>query len=399
MSSSFVAKSIQQELDEFTEALQANLDDFTRRLKSERRASTPPPPPPLNHEDLFSPSSDDCASVGSPAVSVNDGHSFVSLDDAMFTQAKTDINRSQDQTKNKENNNNNNQNLFPAINSNNNDVCASHRKPAVRSYNLPDITFTGSILKSTLAKKRLSLPELITEGLLVNKFLDEFESHIKQTNLNIEDHWYGFLEISFKSVRDQYIDLYVWFKKRLYEGLPWENAKAIMKHQLGFESCNSKKTIEEALVGYEQGARERFDLFYNRFQSYVAASKALSLYPDRVLIHHFISNVRAEAHTFIKNCLHKQLELKARERTLPFSEKEYAIFSLGERDDVNILCRVSSSWEEFNTTIISANMRKLCLISHDTVSQVYPRRVHRAKLQARKGGVTEKTKNLHKSNS
>ncbi|GAA5810095.1 hypothetical protein MFLAVUS_003514 [Mucor flavus] len=402
MSSNPIERSIQQELDAYSEAFKASLDNFTKWLKSERRSSTPPPS--LNHEDPFSPSSDECASIGSPVLSGNDGHNIVSIDNVMFTQPKTDTHRSQDlyKTKDKENNNNN-QILFPAFNSNNNntdDAWTSHCNTTVRSYKLPEITFTGCILKSTLEKTQLRVPEIITEGLLVNKFLDEFESHIKQTNLNIEEHWYGLLEITFKGVRDRHIGLYVWFKKRLYEGLPWSSAKAIMKHQLGFESCNSKKTIKEALASYRQGVRESFDVFFNRFQSYVVACKALSLYPDHVLIYHFIFNVHTEVYNYIKECLHKQFELKARARTLPFPEEEYNSLSLGERDEINTLSRVPSSWEEFDTTIIFVNLRKLCLISQDAtkriVSQIYHRRVNREKKQERKGqshrGGTKKIK-------
>ncbi|GAA5803140.1 hypothetical protein HPULCUR_008615 [Helicostylum pulchrum] len=396
--SSQVFKFIDQETERCTSELQAALDDFTNWLKYGRKNITPPPlpsppPPQMNHEDPLSPSSDECASVGSPLVSGNDEYNIVGIDDIMFTELKqhTNIQSSQDlyKTKNKENNNNNQRLAFS--NKNTNDLWTSQCDTKVRSYKLPDIPFTGCIYKNTLSKtQQLSVPEMIDEGLLVYKFLDEFESHFSRTNLNIEDHWYGLLEILFKDVRNKHIELYVWFKKRLFEGLPWSAAKAIMKHQIGFESCFSKKKIKEALFTYyRQRPRESFKVFYDRFETYVTACKALSLYSDHVLIHHFISNVHADLYQYMEECLYKQLALKGKARTLPFPEDEYNSLSLGG-DMVNVLSKVPSSWEEFGMTIVSAHLRKLCTISKRTSCSTNRAKVPKRKIQSDLGSGTKK---------
>ncbi|KAG2234617.1 hypothetical protein INT48_003425 [Thamnidium elegans] len=400
-----IEQSIQQAIDECSGSIQAAFADFTNWVKSERRQSTPPLPP-LNHEDPFSPSSDECASIGSPLVLGNEGYSIVRIDDVMFDQANnisqqhsTNTHNSQDLYKTKNKGNNDNRRLFPAFsNSSTNGFWTSHCDTSVRSYKLPEITFTGCIYKSTLQMTQLSVPEIVTEGLLVKKFLDDFEFHIKQSNLNIENHWYGLMEICFKSVRDKHIELYMWFKKRLYEGLPWSSTQAIMKHQLGFESCTSKKTINEALARYRQGPRESFERFYDRFQPYVAACKALSLHSDHVLIHQFISNIHADVYKYMEECLYRQLSLKTKNKTLPFPEEVYNSLFLGG-DVLQVLSKIPSSWEEFSSAIVSVNLRKLCTISNDaikrTTKQIKPRRINREKLHERKaqryfGGDTRK---------
>lgn len=383
-----VEQTIQQAIDECTESIQAAFEEFNNWLKSEREARTTSP---LNHHED---SSDECASIGSPMLA-NDRHDIICVNDYTFDHANI---HSIGQDLYKTNNQNkecNNQSLFPALSDKINNMPTIHCDTKVRSYKLPEIAFTGCICTSTIQKTQLSVPEIVNEGLLVDKFLDDFESHIKQSNLNIENHWYGLMEISFKCARDKHIELYLWFKRRLYEGLTWSGAQAIIKHQLGFYSCTSKNTISEALTKYRQGPQESFEGFYYRFKSYVAACNALMLYPGYVLICQFISSVNIAVQKYMMECLINHPSFKTKVKSsLPSEENNLLLHEI-----FNVLKEIHFSWGEFDNAILSANFQNLCAIRKKKAHKINKRQRRQNYMKNRNTLVVQEKiqSNLHKS--
>ncbi|KAI9340626.1 hypothetical protein BD770DRAFT_399600 [Pilaira anomala] len=202
----------------------------------------------------------------------------------------------------------------------------------------------------------MNVTEIVTEGLLVNEFLDDFEKAVRQIGLDIDENWYGLMEGSFKEMKERHLELYLWFKKRLFEGLPWSGAKTIIQRQIGFYSSEMTHEIKNALPSYIQRPDETFQRYYIRFSLYVVACKSLYLYLDHTLIHHFLTNQNTNMYNFLKECLKKQYQVKKDTKTLPLPLSVYNHLKSKHPQEHLVaiaLAKVPSSWSEFGQTIIS----------------------------------------------
>lgn len=121
----------------------------------------------------------------------------------------------------------------------NNPITANKAK----EFKVPIIAFNGTVYFNKLKSLPVSPAEMFNEGRLVDEFIEDFEKEVMRANLNLEYLWYDLLEACFKEARATRMNLYVWFKKRLHEGLSWDNAQLIIRAEFGFTHPDSIKEL------------------------------------------------------------------------------------------------------------------------------------------------------------
>lgn len=229
-----------------------------------------------------------------------------------------------------------------------------YSRPPARSFSVPKIRFQGTIYNSLNKGIKIDVAEIVTEGLLVDEFLGDFEMAVRQIGLDIEENWYGLIEGAFKEIRERHMELYLWFMKRLFECLPWSGAKTIIQRQIGFHSTEMTNEIKNA--SYLQHTHETFQSYYVRYNLYAAACKSLNLYRVHDVIHYFLINQSTYMYEYLKQGLKKQYKLKKAANALPFPPSAYVHLTLWHPQEHLLaiaLAKVPSSWSEFSQTVIS----------------------------------------------
>ncbi|KAI7892484.1 uncharacterized protein EV154DRAFT_504599 [Mucor mucedo] len=242
----------------------------------------------------------------------------------------------------------------------NSNVHVSNR-PVARAtdFSLPDIKFDGSVHFDK--QQSISVPnsQILSEGLLVDKFIEDFETQLKLSRLDLDHNWFDLLETRFKQVRDSRLNLYLWFKRRLHEGLSWQNAKYLIRYNFGFHSSNSLALLKKQFLSLKQYPQEHFNDFYLRFSPYAFSCHIANIFSEKEdsIVYVFLSVI---INSSILDHLFKAL------RNLQNQKYENRSLSRPENHSVNTciksLSMVPSSWLEFDQLIIKPNMTYLILL-------------------------------------
>lgn len=228
-------------------------------------------------------------------------------------------------------------------------------------FRLPDIKFSGAAHFDKLRSIRTSSVQLLSEGLLVDQFIVDFESQLKLSNLNIDCHWFDLLEVCFKEVKNTRLSLYVWFKKRFHEGLSWDRAQQLLRTEFGFGSPASCVELKNQFLSLKQYPGEHFQEFYSRFRPYAIACHKSNVFPEEkcFIIYHFLTNIISQGiRNYLCDVLCKMFQKKRQDNTLPCPESYYANINL------TALSKIPSSWLEFDQTITDSYLT--FLINIDT---------------------------------
>ncbi|KAG2207363.1 hypothetical protein INT47_006837 [Mucor saturninus] len=234
-------------------------------------------------------------------------------------------------------------------------------RPVARAtdFRLPDIMFDGSVHFDKQQSLSVSNSQILSEGLLVDKFIEDFETQLKHSRLDLDHNWFDLLETRFEQVRESRLNLYLWFKRRFHEGLSWQNAKYLIRDNFGFHSPNSLALLRKQFKSLKQYPQEPFDDFYLRFYPY-----ALSCHIAKI----FSEKEESAVYVFLSVIVNSSIldHLCNALRNLQNQKYENGSLSRPENHSVNTcvksLSMVPSSWLEFDQLILKPNMTYLILI-------------------------------------
>lgn len=117
---------------------------------------------------------------------------------------------------------------------------------------------------------------LIFDAKTLDQFLKDFEGTFALFGANIELHWYRFLRICFIKACKEKLELYLWFTRRLDEGLSWCDAKAILQLTFGYRSVKTEEAIRFGIEEYKLPVGLSFQNYFKLYRTCAGSAEFMA---------------------------------------------------------------------------------------------------------------------------